>query len=220
MTKRKLQHFAELDTFANVIQSPMYSEVYEHPMKGKWNEEFFGKSQPLVLELGCGKGEYTVNLAQRYGEKNFLGIDIKGNRIWRGSKTALDLGLKNAGFLRIQIERIEHFFAKDEVSEIWITFPDPQPKYKTERKRLTSPAFLERYRKILKPGGVVHLKTDSQFLHAYTLEVLKEQGIHINLFSNDIYKDFPDDEALKIKTHYEQLFLRQGMPITYINFTL
>ncbi len=220
MTKRKLQHFAELDTFANVIQSPMYSEVYEHPMKGKWNEEFFGKSQPLVLELGCGKGEYTVNLAQRYGEKNFLGIDIKGNRIWRGSKTALELGLKNAGFLRIQIERIEHFFAKDEVSEIWITFPDPQPKYKTERKRLTSPAFLDRYRKLLKPGGVVHLKTDSQFLHAYTLEVLKEQGIHINLFSNDIYKDFPGDEALQIKTHYEQLFLRQGMPITYINFTL
>jgi len=220
MTKRKLQHFAELETFPNVIQAPLKEEVADHPMKGNWNKSFFKKDQPIVLELGCGKGEYTVSLAQKYPDKNYMGIDIKGNRIWRGSKTAHESGLDNVGFLRIQIERIEYFFAREEVSEIWITFPDPQIKYKTERKRLTSPAFLERYRKLVKPGGVIHLKTDSKFLYDYTLKVLKEQNIQVNRFSADIYKESPDEEVLKIQTHYEKIFLRQGIPITYINFNL
>ncbi len=220
MTKRKLQHFAELETFPNVVQAPMKSEVQDHDLKGNWNNTFFEKDQPIVLELGCGKGEYTVNLAAKYRDKNYIGIDIKGNRIWRGSKTSIEQGLTNVGFLRIQIEHIEYFFAKEEVSELWITFPDPQLKYKTERKRLTSPAFLDRYRKLLKPGGTVHLKTDSRFLHEYTLKILREQNIVINKFSNDIYKEFPDEEVLQIKTHYEQMFLKQGIPITYINFTL
>lgn len=220
MTKRKLQHFAELETFPNVIQAPMKNEVSNHPLKGNWNKTFFQKDQPIVLELGCGKGEYTVNLAANYPDKNYIGIDIKGNRIWRGGKTAIEQEMTNVGFLRIQIEHIEYFFAEHEVSEIWITFPDPQIKYKTERKRLTSPAFLDRYRKLLKPGGTIHLKTDSKFLYDYTLGVLKHQSIEINKSSADIYKEFPDEEVLKIQTYYEKMFLKQGIPITYINFNL
>ena len=198
----------------------MKEEVFDHPMKGNWNSRFFVKSQPIVLELGCGKGEYTVNLAAKHPEKNFIGIDIKGNRIWRGSKTAIEAGMTNVGFLRIQIERIECFFAAEEVSEIWITFPDPQIKYKTERKRLTSPAFLDRYRKIIKPGGTLHLKTDSKFLHDYTLGILESEKLKVNRFSADIYREFPDEDVLKIQTHYERIFLNQGIPITYINFNL
>jgi tRNA (guanine-N7-)-methyltransferase len=203
-----------------VIQAPLKDEVLEHPLKGNWNKVFFKDDQPIVLELGCGKGEYTVNLGEKFPDKNFIGIDIKGNRIWRGGKTAIELGLTNVGFLRIQIEHIEYFFEKNEVSEIWITFPDPQPKYKTERKRLTSPAFLDRYRKLLKPNGIIHLKTDSRFLFDYTLKVLKEQNLPVNKSSADIYKEFPDEEVLKIQTFYEKKFLKQGIPITYLNFNL
>ena len=218
--KRKLAHFAELETFKNVIQAPLKNAAADHPMKGAWNEKFFAIKQPIVLELGCGKGEYTVNLAEKYPDKNYIGVDIKGNRIWRGSKTAIEQGMGNVGFLRTEIENIEFFFAPDEVSEIWITFPDPQMKYKTERKRLTSPAFLDRYRKIIKPGGMLHLKTDSKFLHDYTMAVLRSQNVKINRFSADIYSEFPDDEVLQIQTHYEKIFLGQGIPITYINFNL
>lgn len=220
MTKRKLQHFAELETFPNVIQSATDFDLHDHPLKGNWNRDFFKNEQPIILELGCGKGEYTINLAKKYPDKNFIGIDIKGNRLWRGSKTALEENITNVGFLRIQIERIEYFFAPNEVSEIWITFPDPQPKYKTEKKRLTSLDFLNRYKKILKPGGIIHLKTDNKPLHDYTLEILKKQNVIPNLFSDDIYRDFPDDELLNIKTTYEKLFFAKGFPITYIRFKL
>jgi tRNA (guanine-N7-)-methyltransferase len=220
MTKRKLQHFAELETFTNVIQAPMTKELSDHYLKGNWNKLFFKNDQPIVLELGCGKGEYTVNLAEKYPNKNYIGIDIKGNRIWRGSKTAIENEMTNVGFLRIQIEHLEYFFAANEVSEIWITFPDPQPKYKTEKKRLTSLDFLERYKKVIKPGGIIHLKTDSRFLFDYTMEILQENNVQINKFSADIYKEFPNEEVLKIQTFYEKKFLAQNIPITYINFTL
>ena len=220
MTKRKLQHFAELETFQNVIQADMKNDLSMHPMKGNWNKSFFKRDRPIVLELGCGKGEYTVNLAMKYPDKNYIGIDIKGNRIWRGSKTAIENGMTNVGFSRIQIEHIEYFFAEDEVSEIWITFPDPQSKYKTEKKRLTSPDFLMRYKKIIKLGGIIHLKTDSRFLYDYTMGILKDKNIKINISSADIYKEFPDEEVLQIQTFYEKKFLAQGIPITYINFSL
>ena len=220
MTKRKLQHFAELETFPNVIQSATEYDLKDHPIKGNWNKDFFKNKQPIILELGCGKGEYTINLAQKYPDRNFIGIDIKGNRLWRGSKTALDENITNVGFLRIQIERIEYFFAPDEVSEIWITFPDPQPKYKTEPKRLTSLDFINRYRKILKPGGTIHLKTDNKPLHDYTLGILKQENIEPTKVSDDIYRDFPGDELLNIKTTYEKIFYAKGFPITYISFKL
>jgi tRNA (guanine-N7-)-methyltransferase len=220
LTKRKLQHFAELGTFPNVIQSATDYDLKDHPIKGNWNKDFFKNNQPIVLELGCGKGEYSINLAKKYPDRNFIGIDIKGNRLWKGSKTALDEKITNVGFLRIQIERIEYFFAPNEVSEIWITFPDPQPKYKTEPKRLTSKEFLDRYRKILMPGGTIHLKTDNRPLHDYTLEILNQQKINPIRFSEDIYRDFPDDELLNISTTYEKLFFAKGFPITYISFRL
>ncbi|HAT65760.1 MAG TPA: tRNA (guanosine(46)-N7)-methyltransferase TrmB, partial [Flavobacteriaceae bacterium] len=167
-SKNKLKRFKENETFANVIQ-PSREVLLEKnfDLKGNWKKDFFKNDHPLVLELGCGKGEYSVNLAKEFPQKNFLGIDIKGARFWRGAKTALEEGLKNVGFLRTQIELIEHCFAENEVDEIWITFPDPQIKYKRTKHRLTNEEFLDKYRKVIRPKGVIHLKTDSEFMHGY-----------------------------------------------------
>jgi tRNA (guanine-N7-)-methyltransferase len=215
--KNKLIKFADMETFSNVLQVP-YSEVNlcDHSIKGNWNTNFFKNNQPLVLELGCGKGEYTIGLAEIEPEKNYVGIDIKGSRIWNGAKQALENGLKNVGFLRTNIELIDRFFCVDEVSEIWLTFPDPQMK-KT-RKRLTSTRFIELYRHFLKPGGIVHLKTDSNFQYQYTLEMARANGFEIVSNDPDIYAKEPIDPTLLIKTFYEQQWISRGITIKYISF--
>lgn len=217
MTKRKLQRFAEMDTFAHVIQ-PKFQEVFEQDfsLKGKWNGEFFKKRQPIVLELGCGKGEYTVGLAKRFPDKNFLGIDIKGARMWRGAKTIAEDGIENAGFVRTRIDFAASLFAPGEVDEIWVTFPDPQPK--KPLKRLTSSRFLSRYMMFLKPGGTVHLKTDCYDLHLYTKALVQKNKWSILACYDDLYKSDYEEEFLGIKTFYEKQFLSKDKKITYIRF--
>lgn len=221
MGKDKLRRFRENLTFACFVQ-PEFETVFrrDHSLKGRWNEDFFHNDNPIVLELGCGKGEYTVALADRNPERNFIGIDIKGARMWRGAKTATERGMTNAGFLRTRIEVIESFFAEGEVSEIWITFPDPQLKTRRAKKRLTSPQFLECYAKMLKPGAPINLKTDSKHLYAYTNEVIRRFGLPCEVSNPDIYGSGFADEVLSVKTAYEQQFLLRGLPITYTRFSL
>ena len=221
-SKNKLKRFKQNETFPNVIQ-PAREEITDavFPYKGKWRADFFKNDRPIVLELGCGKGEYSVYLAQRYPDKNFLGIDIKGARFWAGAKEALTLGLANVGFLRIQIELVESVFEPDEVDEIWITFPDPQIKYKRTKHRLTNPRFLNAYRTILKPGGRIHLKTDSEFLHGYTLGLLEGQGWEIDYAHHDIYSNhYTPSDVTAIQTHYERLFRKENKAITYLTFRI
>ncbi len=221
MGKNKLKRFEENDTFPNIIQ-PKFEEVFrkEHPIKGKWHETFFKNDKPIVLELGCGKGEYTIGLSRQYPEKNFIGVDIKGARIWRGAKTAVENSMENVAFVRTRIENITSFFAKDEVSEIWITFPDPQLKRINALKRLTSSVFLGMYKTILKPQGLIHLKTDSQELHQYTKSLVELNELKVHSCTNDLYSSVKDDPILSIRTFYEQQFLDQGKTITYISFEL
>lgn len=214
MGKDKLRRFAEVNTFNNVLQLDAGK-----PFKGNWSAGFFKNNNPVVLELACGKGEYTVNLARLFPDKNFIGIDYKGNRIWRGAKTALEEGVSNVGFLRIQIETILDYFAPAEVDEIWITFPDPQPQVSREKKRLTSPRFLEKYKQILKPGGFVHLKTDNDGLHAYTTEKIEEAGIKLHKKTEDLYHSEHADEVLSIKTYYEKKYLEENKNINYLKFS-
>lgn len=220
MAKKKLAHFAENLTFNHLFQHPHYGFPEEFSMKGRWHREFFHNDHPLTLELGCGKGEYTVNLAMQKPERNFIGIDIKGARIWKGCKMVQDLGMKNVAFIRSRVDFIEYYFSENEVDEIWVTFPDPQPQSNRIQKRLTSPEFLERYNKILKPGGVIHLKTDNARLYKYTLGVIRDSG-HCLLFSSeDIYRMEESHEATAIQTFYEEMFHKGGIPIKYIEFTL
>jgi len=214
MGKDKLRRFAEIATFSNVIELENGK-----PLKGNWRRHQFKNNHPLVLELGCGKGEYTVNLARLYPEKNFIGIDYKGNRIWRGAKTAIEENIPNVAFLRIQIENIMDYFSENEVDEIWITFPDPQPQISREKKRLTSPRFLEKYKAILKNGGLVHLKTDSNLLYTYTENKVNELGLNIHIQTNDLYASTLPDEILSIKTYYEKKYLAQNKNINYLKFS-
>lgn len=224
MGKNKLKKFAEMETLPCVFQYPFASLQAEgFPFKGSWRRDFFHNDNPVVLELGCGKGEYTVGLARRFPHKNFIGLDIKGARMWTGARQAVDEELPNVAFLRTNIELITHFFAAGEVDEIWITFPDPQMK-KT-RKRLTSTRFLRLYREVMNPGGTIHLKTDSPFLYAYTGMMLGENGITPICSCADLYADdtapegFP--EGLRdIRTFYEQQWLSRGLAIKYISFTM
>ena len=204
-----------------MVQSPR-TDLLENglPLKGNWHKEFFKNNRPIVLELGCGKGEYTIGLAEKFPDKNFIGVDIKGARMWRGARTATDNLIKNVGFLRTQIELIDHCFSKGEVSEIWITFPDPHIKFRRRKKRLTSPSMLDKYRSILSDDALLHLKTDSQFLYGYTLGILEGLGCEILDSSYDIDRQKPDDELLKIRTNYEGIFREKGLPITYIKFQL
>jgi len=221
-SKNKLKRFKENETFENVVQ-PSREELLKDAfsLKGKWRANFFQNDHPIVLELGCGKGEYTVNLAQKFPEKNFVGIDIKGARLWRGAKTALEEQLANVGFLRIQIELLEYCFEAGEVDEIWITFPDPQIKYKRTKHRLTNEDFLSLYKKVLKPGGWIHLKTDSEFMHGYTLGLLHGLKEHIAYAHHDIYGSTgAPEEVTAIQTFYEKQFLEEGKKITYIRFQL
>ena len=234
----KLRKFAENETFSCLVQPSAaevladgYEHLRDHPIKGHW----FGgversetvlraitPTKPLILELGCGKGEYALELARRNPGRNYVGVDIKGARLWRGAKTATGEALPNVMFLRTRIEFITAFFAPDEVSEIWLTFSDPQPQ--SGNKRLTSPLFLERYRQFLKPGGVVHLKTDSRFLHEYTRAVVEANGLRLLACTTDLYSGTPDGtvapEVREVKSFYESMFLEQGVPITYMAFTI
>lgn len=214
MGKDKLRRFAEVATFSNVVQLDAGK-----PYKGQWSKSFFKNDNPLVLELACGKGEYTVNLATMFSNKNFIGIDYKGNRIWRGAKTALEEGVTNVGFLRIQIETLLEYFAPGEVDEIWITFPDPQPQLSREKKRLTSDRFLEMYKAILKPGGFVNLKTDNDGLHAYTAEKIAEVCLNLHVKTEDLYQSEFADEVLSIKTYYEKKYLKDNKNINYLKFS-
>ena len=208
-----------MNTFSHVVQAE-FSEVFEkdYKLKGNWNKDFFNNNNPIVLELGCGKGEYTVGLARQNPQMNFIGIDIKGARMWRGAKTALDEGMKNVGFVRTRIDLINSFFAQAEISEVWITFPDPQPK--KHYKRLTSTRFLGYYQKFLKNNGIIHLKTDSKELHDYTKALVELNKLETEVCTDNLYDSNLVDQTLSIKTFYEQQFLQRGKPITYIKFKL
>lgn len=221
-SKNKLKRFKENETFSNVVQPQREDLVNDRfPWKGNWKKGFFKNDQPLILELGCGKGEYSVSLARKYPGKNFLGIDIKGARFWRGAKTAIAENLHNVGFLRTQIELISHCFGEGEVDEIWITFPDPQIKYKRTKHRLTNEEFLDKYRKVLKPGGLIHLKTDSEFMHGYTLGLLHGLGEKIQYAHHDVYGSTGSpEEVTSIQTFYESQYLEKGKKITYVSFQL
>ena len=219
-SKNKLKRFKDNETFSNVIQ-PTREEVLNDSLKlkGNWKQNFFKNDNPIVLELGCGKGEYSVNLAKLFPNKNFLGIDIKGARFWRGAKTALEEKIANVGFLRTQIELVDLLFEENEVDEIWITFPDPQIKYKRTKHRMTNPDFLDKYKKILKPNGVVHLKTDSEYMHGYTLGLLQGLGLTIEYAHHDVYGTTnAPKEVTDIQTYYESQYLAVGKKITYLRF--
>ena len=221
MGKDKLKRFAENLTFPCFVQ-PEFEQMFRrhHPLKGHWHSDFFHNDNPIVLELGCGKGEYTVALAERNPDKNFIGIDIKGARMWRGAKTATERGMTNVGFLRTRIEFITSLFGEGEVAELWITFPDPQLKTRRAKKRLTSPIFLGYYAQLLAPNGWINLKTDSQHLFNYTSEVIRRFDLPCEVADADIYGSGFADETLSVKTAYEQVYLRRGLPITYTRFSL
>jgi tRNA (guanine-N7-)-methyltransferase len=221
MTRTKLRRFKENKTFDHMIE-PSRAELLDNwSLKGRWNERVFKTEKPITLELGCGKGEYTLALARKNADRHFIGLDIKGARLWYGAKAVDVEGLKNAAFLRCQIELIDKAFAEDEVDEIWITFPDPQIKYKRAKHRLTRPDFLSRYQRILRPGGKVRLKTDSEFLHGYTQAMLDSLGHPIHKAYFDIDRQLPDRESElhQVRTHYEELFRDKGKPITYLEFS-
>lgn len=225
MAKNKIAQWAEMRTFERIVQ-PKREEFIdqEFPLKGKWAKDIFGNDNPIIVELGCGKGEYTVGLARRNPNVNFIGMDIKGHRMWRGAKTAHEEGLKNVGFLRGHVDNVHQLFGRDEISEIWLTFSDPQKK--KARKRLTSPLFVDRYRQILKPDGIINLKTDSDLLYEYSLEQCEENGYEILFQTNELYEqgihqlDEYHQDILNIRTYYEQMWLDQGIKIKYLKFSI
>ena len=221
MGKNKLSRFRELETFQRVFQPP-FEDVFrkDYIYKGKWAHEVFQNDYPIVLELGCGKGEYSIGLARLYPDKNFMGLDIKGARIWKGARTANEEEIQNVAFLRTRIELISSFFEKDEVEEIWITFPDPQEKRRRNKKRLTGAIYLNLYRQILKDGSMIHLKTDNDLLYADTLQLLEYNDLPIIRNTDNLYDTGWSDSALSIQTFYELRFLEAGKPINYLEFRL
>lgn len=228
----KLRKFAQNESFSCLLQPSAqeilgeggYFDLTDHAVKGHWNEQMFaGREAPIVLELGCGKGEYTIDLSRREPSCNYIGVDIKGARLWKGAKEATESKLVNVAFLRTRIEFLTALFAPQEVSEIWLTFSDPQMK--SENSRLSSPLFLERYRKIMKPGGIIHLKTDSRFLHEYTRAVVEANGLELINCTNDLYGEGASDASIpdavrEVHTFYENMFLEQGYKITYMSFRI
>lgn len=220
MGKNKLKRWAEMKTLPNVFEPTVTFQSTDDVLKGNWNKTFFKNDNPIVLELGCGRGEYTVGLASRYTTKNFIGVDIKGARMWRGAKTAVEKKMHNIAFLRIRIELIEKFFGENEISQIWITFPDPQLRESKENRRLTSPPFLEKYKKMLKSKGLLHLKTDSRELYDFTLAVLSNEKGKLLTSTSDVYNDRTHDLDLTIQTTYEKIFRDKGKPICYLCFEM
>ncbi|MEC8323726.1 MAG: tRNA (guanosine(46)-N7)-methyltransferase TrmB [Bacteroidota bacterium] len=221
-SKNKLKRFKENETFDHVFQ-PKRETLLENKfiLKGQWQQKFFKNKNPLVLELGCGKGEYAIGLAEKFPYKNYIGIDVKGARFWRGAKTAKENQLSNVAFVRAQIELIGFLFEANEVDEIWITFPDPQIKYKRGKHRLTNPDFLKRYKHILNQTGVVHLKTDSEYMHGYTLGLLQGLGHEIQYANHNVYhQEGSPDEVTEIQTFYEKTYLEKGKAITYLRFKI
>lgn len=221
MGKDKLRRFRENLTFACFIQ-PDFDDVFhtDHPLKGNWRRDFFHNNHPIVLELGCGKGEYTVALAQQDASRNYIGVDIKGARMWRGAKTVTERQMTNVAFLRTRVEFINALFAEGEVDEIWITFPDPQLRTKRAKKRLTAPDFLASYARMLRPDGWINLKTDSKHLYGYTNALIDHYGLRREVANDDIYGSGYADSVLSVKTAYEEQFLSMGLPITYTRFSL
>jgi tRNA (guanine-N7-)-methyltransferase len=219
--KDKLARWAEMRSFGNVIQPDIRKiKASVYPLKGRWNEDHFRNNHPIVLELGCGRGEYTVGLSLKFPLKNFIGIDIKGARMWRGAKTAIENNIPNALFLRTRIEFINSFFSVDEVDEIWITFPDPYPKRRNADKRLTSPFFLNSYNAFMKNEGIIHLKTDNTDLYNYTKNIAERNNLEIITATRDLYSGNIEDEILSIRTHYENIFLSKRIKINYLSFRL
>lgn len=212
MAHKKLKRFAEIAAYPNVFQ-------YPENMNGKWHE-VFGNKNPVVLELACGKGEYAIALAEKYSDRNFIGVDLKGNRLWKGATYALENKMKNVAFLRTQIEMIASYFDKEEVEEIWITFPDPQLQLSRAKKRLTHPRFLKEYRKILKPGGDIHLKTDSPDLYEFTKEVIKWYHLNLKEDIHDVYAQTKTKDDLSIKTYYESLNISKSNKVYYLRFSI
>ncbi len=221
MGKNKLKKFSDNAKFEHVIEPHVkeYLQV-DHPLKTKWRSDFFKNPNPIILELGCGKGEYSVSLAQRDPQTNFIGVDIKGARIWKGATTSLEAGLKNIAFLRTRIELINSYFGPEEIDEIWVTFPDPQPKLKRAKKRLTGATFLTLYQRLLKHGGKIHLKTDSRLMYYYTQAVVKFNNLELLRHTANLYNEPYLDDMLLIKTHYEKLHIDEGDTIHYIEFKL
>jgi len=217
--KNKLAKFAEMDILSNVVQ-PRHEEVFrtDYKLKGKWNKEIFNNDNPIVLEVGCGKGEYTVGLAKKFPEKNFIGLDIKGSRMWNGAKEADGEGLSNVAFIRMHAEMLESVFANGEVSEVWVTFPDPQMQ--KARKRLTGTRFLSVYKNLLQEDGIIHLKTDSSFLYSYTSYLVEDNGFEVFVNTDNLYSSGMADDILSIRTFYEQQWLDRGKIIKYIKFSL
>jgi len=220
LAKNKLKKFSQLEQLPNVIQPETYELKEDIPLKGNWHNQFFKNNNPIILELGCGKGEYSVALAERYPKKNFIGIDIKGNRMWVGANDSNKKQMINIAFLRIRIENIIKCFAENEVSEIWITFPDPQIKRKRQSKRLTHPNFLKKYNNFLKENAIIHLKTDSAFLYGYTLGIIHGESHELLDCTNNLYNANQTRENIDIKTHYEKIYLGKNTPITYTKFRL
>ena len=220
MGKDKLKRFAETKTFINFLQPTIDEVQNDYYLKGKWVQNFFKNSNPIILELGCGKGEYTTGLARKYPSINFIGIDRKGARMWRGAKTAIEEKLDNVGFLRTRLEFLDHCFAENEVSEIWITFPDPHLRLKKVNRRLTSPFFLDMYKEIMQPDGIIHLKTDNESLYKFTLNTIEENKHELLFGTNDLYGSGTEMEVAEISTFYESMFLAEGVKIKYVKFKL
>ena len=220
MSKGKLEKFEEVSAFENTLELTDFQGNGSEKPKGQWRSDIFENDNPIVLELACGKGTYTLELARRNPNKNYLGIDIKGDRIWRGAKTALDEGLDNVRFMRMYIDHLEEYFAPDEIDDVWITFPDPYPRSPDSNKRLTSPKFLAIYQQVLKPDATIQFKTDDDDLFSFTKEVVDETGCEVLDLVEDIYQERPDDELITIKTNYEKSHLAKGRTISYLKFKL
>ena len=220
MSKGKLEKFKEITAFRNTLELTDFQEEESQKPKGRWHSDIFENDNPIVLELACGKGAYTVELARRYPDKNFVGVDIKGDRIWKGAKQAVTEGLSNVGFLRIYIDHLDEYFASNEVDDIWITFPDPYPRYSDRNNRLSGPKFLKIYQRVLKSDGTIHFKTDSDELFSFTKESLAKSDCKVHDVVENIYQECPDNKLLTIQTHYEAHYLQEGRSISFIKFSL
>jgi tRNA (guanine-N7-)-methyltransferase len=218
VSKKKLVHFKENLAFPHLLQPTYHDLASGFSLRARWHDGFFHNDHPIIVELGCGKGEYTVGLAGKYPQRNFIGIDWKGARLWRGSKTVSEQGMKNVGFVRAMVDHVEQIFDASEISEIWITFPDPQVK--KERLRLTAPVFLAKFRNILAPDGIIHLKTDDHFFYTYTLEVISEHKHKLLWATDDLYQSGINEDVVSIKTYYENRWLEMGKKICYLRFQL